>query len=59
MSNVEEDGDMPEEIDFSQSAPNPYVGRIRKCEVAGDIPPLERPEHSTGNTMGALSRESC
>ena len=30
MSRAYEDIDMPEEIDFSESVKNPYVGRVRR-----------------------------
>lgn len=30
MSDVKEILDMPAEVDFSQSVPNPYVGKVRR-----------------------------
>ncbi len=36
MNKAMEDADMPGEIDFSQSMPNPYVGRISRRDVVGD-----------------------
>ena len=64
MSSAVEDADMPEEIDFSQSMPNPYAGRIRKREVAGDNQTLGRSgrvdaECPGGNAAGSSLREGC
>lgn len=36
MNNMEEITEMPAEVDFSNSAPNPYVGKVR-CRVTMNI----------------------
>ena len=50
MANTSETGDareardgMPAEVDFSESLPNPYVGKARRrvAATAGDCDPVE------------------
>lgn len=31
MSDSAETMDMPAEVDFSDSVPNPYIGKVRRC----------------------------